>query len=217
MVKPLELSGKRFGRLTVIEKNGRKNGSILWKCKCDCGNTAIISGTSLKNGNTKSCGCLHREMLAKRNKKNAKYGGVQNERLYGVWHSMKQRCYDSNRKDYPRYGARGIRVCDDWFENYSAFKEWALKNGYKRGLQIDRINNDGNYTPKNCRWVPPRENSLNKSNKTIINCAGKSMNLSKWAELLGVTHQAIHYHVLAGDVDTYIKRIANERRIELWK
>lgn len=213
MGKFIDLTGMKFGRLKVIKRVPNPKGRALWECKCDCGETAYVETSRLKSGSTKSCGCLHRELLVKRNKETAKYGGVQNERLYGVWHSMKQRCYDHNRKDYQRYGGRGIQVCEQWKSNYNAFKSWCLANGYKQGLQLDRINNDGNYSPGNCRWVTPKENTLNRSTKKIIDVDGKLLNVTQWANLIGVSHQAIDYHIRVGNAEEFIKATASERGV----
>lgn len=150
------LVGKRFGKLTVIERAGEsKSGNVKWLCECDCGNKTIVVGSFLKNGNTRSCGCgkiKHRE---------------KDKRLYSVWANMKNRCYNPHDIAYHIYGGRGIRVCDEWRTDFDAFKSWAIENGYDKDAlygkcTIDRIDVDGDYCPSNCRWVDMKTQAQNK-------------------------------------------------------
>lgn len=161
----LKVIGEKYGRLTVIEYAGKaKNGSQLVKCVCDCGNEKIVRLCSLRDGSIKSCRCLHNELLAKRNRiiKTTTHGRSRT-RLYRIWTHMKQRCYNSNdKKTFCNYGGRGIKVCDEWKDNFIAFQEWALSNGYADDLSIDRIDVNGNYEPSNCRWATMKEQQNNK-------------------------------------------------------
>lgn len=163
MYKFNDLTGEKVGKLTVIEQNGRtKDRRIIWKCKCECGNIVNVSSHDLKNGHTKSCGCLQKEIIS-----NIRYRhGDRDERLYGVWKSMKQRCENKNCKSYKWYGAKGVSVCSDWHD-YSVFKQWAIEHGYDKNAEygkctIDRIDSYKDYSPDNCRWVSMAIQATNK-------------------------------------------------------
>ncbi len=166
-MKAIDLTGQRFGKLFVIEQtdskitpSGQKQRQYV--CKCDCGNTVIVRSLSLRKGEAKSCGCLRVEQ-AKENLKTIKpKHGLRFTRLYGIWKNMIQRCYNPKAVHYDRYGGRGIKICNDWKDDPETFYKWAMSNGYTDELTIDRINNDGNYEPSNCRWITMKEQAQNR-------------------------------------------------------
>jgi len=161
----LNLKGQRFGRLIAIEPTiKRAHSYIVWLCRCDCGALIEVNSYQLKSGKTRSCGCLQKETRQENGKANIIHGdrgSGRPTRLYRIWIGIKNRCYNPNEPMFKYYGGKGIKVCDEWKNNYLAFKAWALANGYRDDLTIDRINPDGNYCPENCRWLPLSENVRN--------------------------------------------------------
>lgn len=154
-----DLTGLRFGRLTVVERAGRyvppsgKQTHITWLCKCDCGNFATVTAGQLRCGGTQSCGCLHRERFT------TKTHGESRTPLYNVWRAMKERCNSPNSISYKWYGGKGVKICDEWNNSYESFRDWAVANGYTEGLSIDRIDSNLGYLPENCRWLTRAENA----------------------------------------------------------
>lgn len=162
MRKAKNLAGQRFGRLTAVKPAGKnKQGRILWLCRCDCGNGHIVSSDCLLRGFSKSCGCLNHDNLL--SGANRTTHGEHNTRLYRIWKGMKARCINPNTKSYQKwYGAKGVKICDEWKYNYWVFRNWAILHGYKDNLSIDRIDPYGNYEPSNCRWATVEEQAQNK-------------------------------------------------------
>ena len=176
--------GKRFNQLTVIEecKERTKNGTKIYKCLCDCGNYTNVIGTQLRNGKTKSCGCLRVSISGQNNATHRK----THTRLYNIYKGMIRRCYNKNDKDYPNYGGRGITVCNEWRNDFMSFYNWAMVNGYDDNLTIDRIDVNWNYEPSNCRWITQYEQQNNRTNNLIVFYNGKKQTLTKWIKELGL-------------------------------
>lgn len=186
-----DLSGKVFGKLTVlhqaddyVSKTGKPYAT--WLCKCECGVEKVYMQCSLTTGHTVSCGC-HRRALMKEAK--TIHGGV-GTKLYNSWRAMKERCTNPHAENYPSYGGRGIRVCEEWLD-YEIFMSWALTHGYKPGLTIDRVDMNGDYTPENCRWINQRQQCNNKRNNRRITFNGRTKTLSEWASEVGINKGTI--------------------------
>ena len=193
MGKLIDETGNRYGKLTVLKRDGSsKEKKAKWLCKCDCGNYTSVVGKSLRNGNTKSCGCHRREVL-KRGIVSQTTHGETNTRLYNIWRGIKKRCRLEGSASYEWYGLKGIDVCDEWYDSYESFRDWSHKNGYKDGLTIDRIDCNGDYTPQNCRWADWKTQENNRSNTVYVEYNGKLYPRGILAEKLGVTIQAIYY------------------------
>lgn len=175
--KAVDLTNRRFGMLVAKERVKSPNGDkkSYWLCECECGNTIITRKDSLENGHAKSCGyCLPNSGKLKH--------GYSRTRLYSAYSSMKDRCYNPKANAYPLYGGRGITVCDEWLNDPQKFFQWSYENGYEDGKSraeqsIDRINNDGNYEPSNCRWTDKDTQNYNKrdTRKVYINGGEKTL------------------------------------------
>ena len=182
--------GQRFGKLVVVASAGinNKNNRPQCLCKCDCGNDFIVIEKNLKNGNTKSCGCLKKEALLAANITH----GLSKTHLYRIWASMKERCQKEYCTQFKNYGGRGVQICDEWANDFKAFYDWSMANGYIKGLSIDRIDVNGNYEPSNCRWVTMATQAKNKRNTIYLTKDGVTHLAKEWAIILGINIETIY-------------------------
>lgn len=201
----LDLTGRKFCRLTPIKLSQEKSDGhhAFWECQCDCGNTIIVRKDSLLSGHTKSCGCLQNERFMDDYEETQ---GMKNTKLYKCWSGIKQRCLNPNDSNYQNYGGRGITICDEWRNNFTAFYKWAISHGYADDLSIDRIDVNGNYEPSNCRWADKETQDYNKreTQKVLID--------GKWKTLLEISRE---YGIPLTTVrNRYRKYIKNEFTLE---
>ena len=199
MGKMMDLTGRKFGRLTAIRREGTsKDGKALWMCRCECGSITIVKSSLLTSGHTRSCGCLQRETACAINKSFKTTHHSTKTRLYGKWRGMKHRCSETNTEKRKYYADRGITVCDEWRDSFEAFRDWALANGYRDDLTIDRIDNDGNYCPENCRWVTTAEQNMNRSCTRIITHNAQTHTLGEWSKITGIAYDKLRKRISYG-------------------
>ena len=183
------IKGKRFGKLVVKTLEGRnKWGAITWKCRCDCGSEPVVAGCAMKSGHVKSCGCLHKESVSKASTKH----GFSRTPIYLCWGGMIQRCTNPNALSYKRYGGRGITVCKRWlkFENFLADMGERPK-----GYSLDRIDNNGNYHPNNCRWATREQQANNTSSVVLLEFDGKVQSIARWAREYGLPEITLRHRI----------------------
>lgn len=178
----VDITGRRYGRLTVLGRSGAKEKNSTWRCRCECGNECVVQYGNLKSGHTKSCGCLSREKSAGR----LLTHGMKQSQLYKAWAGMKNRCNNQRSKDWPDYGGRGIEVCPEWRDSFEAFRDWALANGYQDDLTIERKDVNGNYCPENCKWATAEEQANNKRSNRMATYNGKTQTMAMWSREVGI-------------------------------
>lgn len=198
--KLIDIAGQRFGRLMVTFRiAGTVNIKGGWLCTCVCGTQKKVSGSDLRAGKTTSCGCFHKEVVSKQFSTHGQSGHP----LHTVWSGMKARCYNIKDEFYSHYGGRGIVVCREWKDDFGAFYGWAISNGWQKGLEIDRENNDLGYEPSNCRFVTGRVNVYNRSNTLKVIYKGEEMTLLDLETLSGIPsnrlYQRIHVYGWAAE------------------
>lgn len=190
-----DLSGKRFGRWLVLHKDmdrlDHKGVHSYYICQCDCGSIHSVSAYGLTRGTSKSCGCMRKERMFNYNYKH----GLSRTGIYRILRCMKERCYSPKHSSYKRYGGRGIGICDEWRNNPESFVSWALESGYKKGLTIDRIDVNSDYSPQNCRWATRKEQVRNRTNTVFVVIDGIRYALSEFCEQNKISYTAaMQYH-----------------------
>ena len=199
----IDITGKKFGRLTAIEKAGTAGDKqTLWMCTCDCGNTVTVRGKHLRSGHTQSCGCLNIEKTRDPSCKKSTHG-MKKTHLYSRWRNMKERCYNKNRTGYARYGGRGIEVCPEWRNSFETFRDWAMSNGYDENAPrgqytLERKDNDGPYCPENCRWATYKEQANNRSSNDLITYNDETKTVKEWSERCGIPYPAFRARLIRG-------------------
>lgn len=197
MSSMIDLTGERFGRLTVIRSEGKnRNGSYMWLCECDCGNTKVLNSGELRRGNVRSCGCLSRELARERFTKH----GYSRTKIYSEWKKMIQRCGGNNAYNSLKYSQRGIKVCDLWLNDFHAFLDHVsqLPHYDEPGYSLDRIDNDGDYEPGNVRWADAITQANNRTNNVYITYEGETHTMSEWARILGMSYSKLKWRLYSG-------------------
>ena len=190
----IDLTGRRFGRLTVIERAENRNNHTMWRCVCECGNEITTRMDNLTRGGSLSCGCYNRERSSEHHKRH----GESDTRLHREWRKIRYRCSKLGHDRWEDYGGRGITVCPEWRNSFEAFRDWALANGYRDDLTIDRINVNGNYCPENCRWVTNQVQQNNRRDNHYIEYNGEKHTITEWARLYGLKENALVHRILRG-------------------
>jgi len=182
-----------YGRLTTLKEIKGTKYSRRFLCSCSCGKEKVVSLNSLLSGNTKSCGCLKKDLL----KTTKKTHGLSRHRLYRVWHGIKQRCLYEKHIGYKNYGGRGISVCKKWM-TFEPFYRWAISTGYRKGLTIERVDNNGDYEPSNCTWIHRKDQVNNRRGLHLIFFNGEERTLSSWARKIGITQSSLRHRLNNG-------------------
>ena len=198
--------GKKYNHLTVVGFTYAHN-RWLWECDCDCGGHTLAWPNLVVRGHVKACHCGKSRTFREMNTTH----GFSKERLYEIWCSMKKRCNNPNSKGYSHYGGRGIRICEEWSNDYVTFRDWALSHGYSDELSIERIDVNGNYCPENCKWIPLKEQALNRTRTILVTIDGETKPFSKWMEYYGLNKSTAYSRYYRGEtpeqaLDNSIKR-----------
>lgn len=216
-----DLTGQVFGKLTVIgisrKVQSGKRERYYWKCQCQCGNEKEVRTDCLTSGSIRSCGCLKSEQDAI-NLSAFHRHKLSNTHLWYVYYGLLSRCYNSKNKSYKNYGGRGIEVCEEWRNSFDSFAEWAKKTGYADGLQIDRIDNNGNYEPANCRWTTVRLQSRNRRSNIVVSYKGEEMTLIEASERSGLPYDALNarWHRGVRGEELFAELIDPGKKREVW-
>lgn len=193
-MKDTDVIGKKFNMLTALSQEPTINYVKKFRCICDCGNYTVVEKSRLINGVIKSCGCLTKKSVSERAKIHGDNTLNGQKRLYRIWHNMKQRCKNQNNHNFERYGGRGITFCKEW-ENYKNFKKWSEENGYEENLFLDRINNDGDYCPENCRWVDSDIQMNNTRRNVFVEYKGEKFTLAQLAKKYNLKYSTLQTRI----------------------
>ena len=209
--------GVRINELTIIgfeHVKRARSWSWKWICRCSCGTIKSIVPYKVLSGNTTSCGCTKRDRIIEyNNTEKVKHGyargghGGKKNRLYTIWSGMKARCSNENLHDYPNYGGRGIKVCNEWANSFETFKDWANENGYREDLSLDRIDVNGNYCPENCKWATMYEQQRNRQHTEKFEYLGEKRTLAEISEMTGIYYNTLYnrIHYYGWDLENAVK------------
>lgn len=190
----IDLTGKRFGRLTVVRSEGKNShGSYLWLCECDCGSIKVLNGAELRRGNVSSCGCLNRELARERRITH----GCSRTKLYSEWSKMIRRCEGMNAYNHTRYTERGIKVFEPWRKDFVLFSDYVSQLPYfgEPGYSLDRIDNDGDYEPGNVRWADAATQANNRTTNVLIEYNGEIYTMAEWARILDMPYTKLQWRL----------------------
>jgi hypothetical protein len=213
ITKYIDITGEKFGRWTVIERGKNdKNGKAMWLCQCECGSQPReVNSSSLRNGVSNSCGCLNLEKISSR----FKLHGKSKTRLNNIWFNMKQRCYNSKNPNYADYGGRGIKICDEWLNDFLNFYNWSIENGHSDELSIERINVNGDYDKHNCKWATDLEQANNKRNNVYITINNVTRTAAQWEKDSGINKSTFRNRIRRGLQGEELLSINRSKNIKL--
>lgn len=196
MSRLIDLTGRNFDKLKVVERAEDKGGQTMWLCSCECGNVTIVNASALRSGHTKSCGCYRYTIPKEINTKH----GKSRTQTHKTWCDIKSRCLCLTDHAYKDYGGRGITVCDRWRYSFEAFYEDVSKLPHfnEKGFTLDRIDNDGNYEPNNVRWVDRITQGNNKRNNRLITYNGETHTMAEWARIKGINYNLLANRLYGG-------------------
>lgn len=201
MAKMIDLTGQRFGRLTVVSYS-HSNDAAVWRCKCDCGADDVMAKTGhLRSNTVQSCGCMQKEAYENNLVTDGRINrthGMSRHPLDNVFDNMLKRCYDPKNHRYKTYGGRGIKICDEWLDDRGEFYRWGLANGWEKGLTIDRVDNDGDYTPDNCRFTDRYQQMNNTTRNVYLTWKGETKSIAEWAREIGTSYISLQHRVYRG-------------------
>jgi hypothetical protein len=214
MANTVDLTGVKHNRLTAIKRVANsRHGKVMWEFECECGGTVCTIGSTVANGTVRSCGCLKSEAVIQRNKTH----GLSRDPLYHVWGSAIARCSNSNTANYKRYGGRGILFDSEWKSDFMLFYTWSIENGYAKGLELDRIDNDGNYEPSNCRYITKLHNSWNRRGESNSTSKYKGVSWStshkRWRAQGTIDGKKVHIGLY--DMEEDAARAYNEKVVSI--
>lgn len=214
MGKLKDMTNYKFNGCTVLKRVENKGKHVCWLCVCKCGNEFVVRGTDIRTGNTKSCGCLNKKLAGDRARKH----GNRNSRLYNIWNNMKMRCSNINSINYKNYGERGIKVCDEWLDSFENFYKWSMNSGYDDTLTLDRIDNDDDYKPNNCRWSDYTQQERNRRNNHILEYNNEKHSIAEWSDITGIPYSSLWSRIKKGwSVEKALTQPLRGQKELIWK